>query len=76
MASKGRDVDKTRAINIFLVLGIIRFRKGDLSEGEQKIIDTFVSSIDMDFDSAMDEIGTPLLKILETEEKKNRPIKT
>ena len=68
MTLKRKDIDKTKAFNIFLTMGLFQFlakiETGTLSEKDLKIVDLFTKA-DMDYDSAMDELGTMILKLME-----------
>jgi hypothetical protein len=79
MALKRRDVDKTRAFNVFLAWGVIYFlaklENNALDEKELQLFDAFLD-IDMDIDSMEDEINTVLLKKIEKGEAEIRKKET
>ncbi len=64
----GRDVDNTRAINTFAMLGAFRYyyNSNSLTELENRLIDIVSKETsDAEYNSFMDEVGTMLLKIAE-----------
>ena len=68
ISTTGRDVDNTRAINIFSLIGAIRYyyNANSLTETENKVINILSKETnEAEYNSFMDELGSMLLKLVE-----------